>query len=77
MKNFWIWLGERFHGHVNIGPLVIYGENAMHFAWNLRTPWGWLCFKPNTYCFGVWWPWYVYHSEDATPYRPHFLWGYR
>lgn len=67
------WVG----GHWTIGPLTIYGRNAMHFAVNIRTRWGWVCFKPPTRCFGVWWPWYFYVSDDATPFNCRVLWGYR
>jgi hypothetical protein len=61
------WMERHFGGHFRLGPLTQYGYNAMHFATNLRTPWGYLCFKPPTYCFGRWWRWYVYLSDDATP----------
>ena len=60
-----------------IPGLTIYGfGTAMHGAWNLRTPWGWLCFA---------WPWlgradtsfgpYVYWSPDGTPARARWKWG--
>lgn len=58
-----------FGGHVTIGPVTIYGRNAMHFAVNIRSRWGWICFKPPTRCFGIWWP--------GTPTGATVLWGYR
>lgn len=69
-KWWWIFLGKFFKGHINLGPLTIYGENAMHFAVNIRV-WraGYICFKPWTWCFGVWWSPYLYLSRDATPVR--------
>jgi hypothetical protein len=67
------WLG----GHLTIGPVTVYGRNAMHFAVNIRSRWGWICFKPPTRCYGVWWPWYFYISEDATPFNCRVKWGHR
>lgn len=70
MLNFW----ERyFGGHISLGPLVIYGENAMHWAVNIRSPWGWVCFRLPVRCFGRWWPLYFYVSPDATPQRATFI----
>lgn len=49
--------------------VTFYGRNAMHFAVNIRTKrHGWLCFQPPVRCFGVWWPWYIYFSPNATPW---------
>jgi hypothetical protein len=59
-------------GHITLGPLTIYGLNAMHVALNLETRWGWICFHPTWRVFGKWWPWYFYISSDATPYRARF-----
>lgn len=61
------WLSRRLGGHVNIGPLTIYGFNAMHFAFNLKTRWGYLCFHPTIQIYGRIWLWYLYLSPDATP----------
>ena len=47
--------------------IVQFGEDAMHYATDIITPWGILCFKPPTRCFGEWWPWYVWFSPDGTP----------
>lgn len=68
--NFW----ERyFGGHVTLGPVTIYGENAMHWAVNIRTErWGWVCFRLPLRCFGRWWSLYWYCSPDATPCRATF-----
>jgi hypothetical protein len=70
-------LDRWFGGHVTVGPVTVFGRNAMHFAVNIRTRDGWICFKPPTRCFGVWWPWYFYISPDATPQSATTLWGYR
>ena len=56
-----------FTGHKTWGPVTIYGANAMHWAINIRTRWGYLCAHPTTRTFGRRWPWYVYLSRDATP----------
>jgi len=65
---------ERFRrllrGHVNIGPLTIYGDNAMHWAWQLSTRRGYLCARPPTRGRG----WYVYLSPNATPWAAR--WGF-
>lgn len=64
-SGFW---ERRFSGHINIGPIVIYGWNAMHVAINIRTKrWGYICFHPTFRVFGQWWSWYFYVSRDATP----------
>lgn len=55
-------------GHKTIGPVTIYGENAMHWAVNIKTRrWGYVCFRLPFRCFGRWWPLYFYCSPDATP----------
>lgn len=62
-----------FGGHVNIGPVTIFGENAMHWAINTRTPWGYVCFRLPVRCFSGWWPLYFYISPDATPQSATFI----
>lgn len=61
------WWENHAGGHVNFGPVTIYGENAMHWAVNIRTWGGWFCFRLPLRCFGRWWPLYCYWSIDATP----------
>ena len=57
-------------GHFRVGPVIVYyGDNAMHWAINIRTRWGFLCAHPTVRC----WPWYIYLSPDATPDRA--TWG--
>lgn len=62
-------------GHIRLGPVTIYGENAMHWAVNIRTRKGWLCFRLPLRCFGGWWPLYCYFSPDGTPTRATW-WGW-
>lgn len=67
---------RHFGGHVNLGPVTIYGENAMHWAINIKTKrWGYVCFRLPVRCFGCWWPLYWYCSPDATPQSATFLMG--
>lgn len=62
------WWGNYFGGHLCIGPVTIYGENAMHWAVNIRTRrLGYVCFRLPFRCFGRWWPLYFYCSPDGTP----------
>ena len=61
------WQDRIFPGHVRIGPVTIYGANAMHWQVDIRTRWGYLCAHPTTRTFGGHWPWKVYLSRDATP----------
>ena len=66
---------------IRLGPLTIYEHQcAMHGAWELKTPWGWLCWKRTsswTWDDGekITWRWYVYHSPDSTPDGCHFAFG--
>lgn len=63
------WWERRCGEHLRLGPVVLFGFNAMHVALNVRTPWGWVCFHPTMRVFGRWWPWYFYVSQDATPFN--------
>lgn len=67
--NFW---SKYFGGHLTIGPVTIYGENAMHWGVDIKTKWGFVCFRLPFRCFGGWWPLYFYVSPDATPNRATF-----
>ena len=68
------WLENHMGGHVSLGPVTIYGENAMHWAVNIKTRrWGYVCFRLPFRCFGRWWPLYFYCSPDATPNAATFI----
>ena len=70
------WWQEHFGGHVNLGPVTAYGENAMHWAVNVRTRWwGYVCFRLPVRCFGRWWPLYLYASPNGTPWASTFCVG--
>ena len=63
---------DRVFGRVTIYPL----RSAMHGAINVWTKrWGYVCFKPPTYVYGRWWPWYFYLSPNATPWGATLILG--
>jgi hypothetical protein len=62
-------------GHVTLGPVTIYGENAMHWAVDIKLSNGYLCFRLPLRCFGKWWPLYLYFSPNATPWEATW-WGF-
>lgn len=41
--------------------------------WTRR--WGYVCVKPRTRAFGLWWPAYFYLSPNATPWAATLLLG--
>lgn len=61
------WQDRIMPGHITIGPVTLYGANAMHWTLEVSTPWGFLCAHPTTHTFGGKWPWKVFLSPDATP----------
>jgi hypothetical protein len=69
------WQDRVFRHHINIGPLTIYGANAMHWAVNIRIGEAWWCFHPRTRTFGGLWPAYFYISKDGTPERASYKMG--
>lgn len=68
--NFW---EKYFGGHVNIGPVCIYGENAMHWGVDIKIRKTYVCFRLPFRCFGKWWPLYFYVSPDGTPNKATFI----
>jgi len=62
-------------GHMTLGKVTIYGENAMHWAANIRLHGGYLCFRLPMRCFGKWFPLYCYLSPDGTPTKATW-WGW-
>lgn len=60
---------ERYLGeHISVGPITVFGFNAMHVAVNIKTRWGYICFHPSVYYLRRWWRWYFYISRNATPW---------
>ena len=63
-------------GHVNVGPVTVFGENAMHWGVTIVTQkWGYVCFRLPIPSFGRWWPLYFYVSPNATPWASTFYIG--
>jgi hypothetical protein len=72
MKTIWRWLS----GHVSVGPITVYGRNAMHWGVTISTHrWGYICFRLPLRCFGRWWPLYFYLSPNGTPWASTFYLG--
>lgn len=61
------WIDKLFTGHITIGPVTIYGANAMHWAVNVWFRDAYWCFHPTTRTFRGRWPWCFYISKDGTP----------
>ncbi len=60
-------LGGHIGGYVFGQRWTLYGFNAMHIAFELKTRrWGWLCFHPWT-PFYRGWAWYFYASPNGRP----------
>lgn len=71
-------LDRLFGGHLNLGPITVYGRNAMHWGVNVWTKrWGYVCFRLPLRCFGRWWPLYFYVSPNATPWASTYFLGRR
>ena len=70
------WFENFMSGHINIGNMTIYGENAMHWAVNIRTTkYGYICFRLPFRCFGKFFPLYLYFSPNGTPWACTFYLG--
>ncbi|MDF2800196.1 MAG: hypothetical protein K0S61_99 [Anaerocolumna sp.] len=73
-------------GHISIGKLTIFGDNAMHFGVTFSTKkFGYICFRLPLFCgivdffsYGgklIWVPLYFYISPNATPWASTFMIG--
>jgi hypothetical protein len=70
------WLIEHLGGHIRVGPVTIYGFNAMNGALNWKTKrWGYVCFHPSFRFLGWNKGWYFYLSPNATPWASTFCVG--
>ena len=69
------WIDKHLHGHWELGPITLYGQNAMHWAINIKLPRCYLCFRLPVRCFRRWWPLYLYISNNATPSNATLLLG--
>ena len=61
------WWENFMGGHVSIGRITIYGENAMRWGVEVKLRKTYMCFRLPLRCFGKWYPLYLYFSKDATP----------
>jgi hypothetical protein len=63
------WWENFMSGHISIGSLSIFGENAMHWAIELHTKkYGYICFTPPLKCFGKYQGCHLYFSPNGTPW---------
>lgn len=64
-------------GHINIGPVTIFGENAMCWVVQIRTKkWGCISFTlPSISRSKRGWPYYIYFSPNSTPWASTFYRG--
>jgi hypothetical protein len=69
------WWENHMGGHLSIGPVTIYGANAMCWAVNISTRWGYLCFTLPVIAQWrensrgqKWFRWHIYLSPNATPW---------
>lgn len=69
------WQDRLFRGHVTVGPVTIYGANAMHWAINVWWLGHYWCVHPHTRTYGGSWPPYFYISRDGTPQTACFMVG--
>lgn len=66
-----------FAGHISIGHLTLYGNNAMHFGVTYYTKkYGYICFRLPFRSCGRWWPLYLFCSPNATPWASTFMLGH-
>lgn len=69
-------LDKYLGGHITIGPITIYGLNAMHCAIEIWTKrYGYIVATPPLYWHGRWWPSHIFFSPNATPWAATFMLG--
>lgn len=79
------WWENFMGGHINIGPITIFGANAMNWTVNITTKrWGHICFTLPV--LARWQRWrhddkkkyrgYFYISPNGTPQASTFYYGY-
>lgn len=75
-SNAHLWLEKKLGGHISIGPVTVFGFNAMHGQTEIKTKkYGYICFHPTIRMFGRWWPGQFYMSPNGTPWASTFLLG--
>jgi len=67
------WWENYFGGHVNIGRVTIFGENAMHWAVQIYTKkYGVIVFTLPLRTLGRYWGCHIYFSPNGTPWASTF-----
>lgn len=66
---------KMFGGHINIGPVTIFGLNAMHWGVTIRLKKGYACFRLPLPCFGRFPALYFYLSPNGTPWAATYIIG--
>lgn len=76
------WWENFMGGHISIGPVTIFGSNAMNWVMEIRTRWGALCFtlpalaRWRTDRYGKkHFHWHIYLSPNCTPWACTFYRG--
>lgn len=71
------WTENFMSGHLTLGKISIFGDNAMHWSVNITTKkWGYLCFTlPTLSRILKRKKWYLYCSPNATPWASTFYIG--
>ena len=71
------WWENFMGGHISIGPITIFGHNAMMWVVNIRTKrWGYICFTlPSIIRKLRKMGWYFYLSPNATPWASTYYRG--
>ena len=69
------WIDKHLGGHWQLGPITIYGQNAMHWGVDIKLPRCYISFRLPFRCFQQWWPLYFYISNNATPSNATVLFG--
>lgn len=63
-------------GHANLGPVTIFGLNAMHWGVTIKSKkYGRICFRLPLPCFGRFPRLYFYLSPNGTPWASTFCIG--
>lgn len=76
------WFENFMGGNISLGPITIFGANAMCWSVSIKTKWGYLCFTLPVMARWrinsrgkMWWQWYIYISPNATPWACTFYRG--
>lgn len=74
-----LWQMKFFHkilgGHICLGPVTIYGLNAMQWGVSIRTKKGFIRFRLPLPCFFTFPPLYFYISPNGTPWAATYIIG--